>query len=76
MKKITIVYGETDGESWEGIYKDSKLVYQNHSLNISDIIRAMEAEEYIQYEQANDKWFSKNCQFPKDFKDVKLKKRK
>lgn len=67
MKKSKITF--VDGDDWEGLYINNKLVLENHSLRISDVLKALG----IKYESiiADDEWLASCGNLPENLADVK-----
>ena len=63
--KITIV----DGDCWEGLYINGKLIIENHSLSIYDILE----EIGVKYKHVlvDDEWLGKRGNLPEKLSEVK-----
>jgi len=63
--KITIV----DGDSWEGLYIDGKLIIENHTLSLYDVLDAIGVK--YKHVLVDDEWLYKHGTLPKKLSDVK-----
>lgn len=59
-------------DDWQGLYINSKLVLENHSLDWRHILDALDIE--YDNDVIDEKWMEENGRLPKDLKDVKLEK--
>lgn len=74
--KIQFVHAD----DWEGLYIDEKLVLEEHSLSVGDLLdaiwkqRAPLGVQVSSYEahDADEDWLFTRGTLPQDFKDVKV----
>ena len=64
-KKVTFVSGDAD---WMGLYVDGKLVLENHSLNIEDVLDALEID--FEHPTFDSEWMEEQGTLPEFLKDV------
>jgi len=64
-KKITLV----DGDDWKGLYINDKLIIENHSLSIYDILDAIGVK--YQYFPVDEDWLGEHGTLPDNLSDVK-----
>lgn len=67
MSKFVVV---SDGDRWEGLYVDGKLVAEHHSIELQDLADAAGLD--FDYRYADGDWVAKRGSFPKKLKDVKI----
>lgn len=68
--KIDIV----DCDTWQGLYLDDKLVWQDHAIKLSDAFELLE-DEVIEFHgkwEASLDWFDKVRHFPEHLQDVMM----
>ncbi len=67
MKKITIV---SNGDDWEGVYLDGKLLAQGHSVDADDILVALGYK--VVDVLTEEGWLEDQGYLPENLEDVKL----
>ena len=73
MSKDKIVIVRSTEGDWQALYKNSKLVYENHSVEIQDLIRLGINSKDIEYSgEVDEEWCEEIGNFPKDFADIKF----
>lgn len=66
--KITFV----DGDDWEGMYIDGKLIIENHVLSVPEVLE----KSGLEYDEvfADQDWLAEHGSLPEKLKDVKIYK--
>ena len=55
-------------DDWEGLYIDGKLVMENHSLRVEDVLEACQVK--FDSHWVDDDWMCNRGRFPEKFEDV------
>lgn len=58
------------GDDWQGFYIDSKLILEDHSLRVEDVLTQLGICASVKY--ANDEWLWKQGHLPENLEDVVL----
>ena len=66
-RKITFVFGEAE---WDGMYIDGKMVHQDHSLRLFEVLKALG----IQYEtrDVDQEWLDNRGHLPDNLEDCQF----
>lgn len=60
----------SNGDDWEGIYLDGKLLAQGHSVSAEDILLALGHK--VKYEMTEEGWLEDQGYLPDNIQDVKF----
>lgn len=61
-----------DGDDWQGLYLDGKLVLENHSLYSIEVLEALKIK--FKYIEADGDWMMENGHLPEKLSQVKKAK--
>lgn len=70
MKKKIVLLGNEGGD-WKGLYVDGECKYQNHSIDIDDILTELEIK--IEKFAVSDDWMRGRGGFPNKLKEIPKK---
>lgn len=65
MSKFTIACGD----DWQGLYKDGKLVYENHSIDAGQL--AKYAGLNLEYRSVDSEWLERRGSLPELLKNAR-----
>jgi hypothetical protein len=68
MKNLVIV--SSSSGDWSGLYKDGKLLIEDHSLRASEVLEVLGFE--VERKEAEENWLEERGNLPKLLKDVKF----
>lgn len=66
---MTFVY-VTNGDDWEGVYKDGKILAQGHHVTADDILRAL--GHTVEYRDVDYDWLADEGYLPENIEDIKF----
>lgn len=67
-----LVMVSSSSGDWYGLYKDGKLVMEDHELSASQVLNALGI--VIEHREAKEDWVENRGNFPVLLKDVKFRK--
>jgi hypothetical protein len=71
MKKTIKIVSSPEGD-WQAVYVNNKVVYQNHSVDTSDLIRLGLIPDIEYCGEVDETWMEDRPEFPKNFKNIKF----
>ncbi len=73
---MDIKFVRCDGDSWEGLYINNKLVLENHSLDVHEVLKAVQSnymwadKPIVSKYLIDDEWMEDEENFPDDFMSI------
>lgn len=77
---MDIKFIKCDGDSWEGLYINNKLILENHSLDVYEVLKAIQGnymwadKPIVSMFFIDDEWMGDKGNLPDDFMSIPKEK--